>query len=90
MVKGNDKKTANLMMQAAEELNNASKRIEQLEALLTEMDSYLDDRHPQGSRSAIAVNTISTNSIFHCQIKEILGNLNQSEGAERSVARNQQ
>lgn len=41
-------------------------------ALLKDMAEYLDDEHAQGAKSAIAVNTISTGSIFHKQMMDIL------------------
>jgi len=42
------------------------------EELLRQMCDYLDDTHPQGSKSAIAVNIISSTSEFHKQMREVL------------------
>jgi len=72
------------MFHAANELNRAADRITELEKehsqmliLLTEMNDYLCDRHPGGNKRANAVNTISTNSIFHQNIIQILNHYNQ-------------
>lgn len=46
----------------------AQQQNESVMALLKEMCDYLDDKHPQGSQDARAINTISTGSIFHQQI----------------------
>ncbi len=40
--------------------------------LIRECEEYLSDMHKQGAKSHIAVNTISTGSILHTKMKEIL------------------
>ena len=51
--------------------------------LLNQMNDYLDDNHPQGGKSAIAVNAISSKSIFHQQIKEVLSASQKGEDWEK-------
>ncbi len=47
-------------------------KIFRMTELLKEMDEYLRDAHPSGNKSAKAINTISTNSEFHYQIRSLL------------------
>lgn len=44
-------------------------KIRRMTELLKEMNDYLDDNHICGSKSAIAINNISTKSTFHHEIK---------------------
>lgn len=44
-------------------------KIKRMTELLKVINDYLDDNHTQGSKSAIAINTISTKSTFHQEIK---------------------